>query len=226
MIITGVYSFNGGEEFIKRYHLRKYDEVLDIISFIDAETCRLKDPKGRERIRLARIGEEQFYSPMHINALFDYHFLHHDWLLKPRVYTNDRSREGYREMDMLKNGLGIEIQLGKYAFLTYDIVAKMVIYRNLDIIDAGIEICPMASMLPHMSSGIGSFEQVVWDLKHRGAVKGFDVPVIVLGIESEKINMTMPANPMTDNPPILDLERYSTLNAGTLRKIRETGIDI
>ena len=100
---------------------------------------------------------------------------------------NDLSREGFREMDAIKERLGLEIQLGKYAFLTYDIVAKMVIFKNLNIIDLGIEICPMASMLPHMSSGIGAFEQVVWDLNHRESVPGFDVPVLILGIESERI---------------------------------------
>jgi hypothetical protein len=71
-------------------------------------------------------------------------------------------------MDFLKEKLGLEVQIGKYAFLTYDIVAKMVIFRNLGVIDCGIELCPMTSMLPHLSSGIGSFEQVVWDLKYRG----------------------------------------------------------
>jgi len=226
MIIAERYSFNNGIEFITQQYPNLLKEVEKNIDSVKAETCRLKEPNGKERNRLARIDEEKFYSPMHLNALFDYYFLKSQWLLKPRVKTNDNRRDGYREMDMLKSNLGIEIQLGKYAFLTYDIVAKMVIFKNLGIVNAGIEICPMASMLPHMSSGIGSFEQVIWDLKYRGAIKDFDVPVIVLGVESEKIHRTVTPIEPIDRAPTIHLNRYSKLNAGTIKKIRETGLDI
>lgn len=227
MIIAKVYSFNGGEKFINDKYPHLLKEIKDVINLIDAETCRLKVPAGKEAHRLIKIGEEELYSPIHLNALFDYYLHSQKWYLKPRITTNDHSREGFREMDAIKGKLGIEIQFGKYAFLTYDIVAKMVIFKNFEVIDSGIEICPMASMLPHLSSGIGSFEQVIWDLDHRGAVPGFDVPVLIIGIETQKTREQMrirKAREYTANQ--VKIDRVPILNAGTIRKVIETGIEI
>ena len=156
MIIAGRYSFNDGEKYIQDQYPHLLKEVEEVILQIDAESCRLKVPQRKEANRLKRIGETHFYSPPHLNALFDLFFLNRGWDVKPRIRTRDRSRDGYREMDFLKEKLGIEVQIGKYAFLTYDIVAKMVIFRNLGVIDCGIEICPMNSMLSHLSTGIGA----------------------------------------------------------------------
>ena len=57
----------------------------------------------------------------------------------------------------------------------------MPIFKNSGIIDCGVEICAMAEMLPMMSSGIGAFEQVRWDLEARGLQSG-DIPVLIIGI--------------------------------------------
>lgn len=226
MIIAGRFSFNNGEETIQDNYPHLLKEVEEVIGQIDAESCRVKKPQGREANKLKRIGETHFYSPPHLNALFDLHFHKHGWDMKPRIRTHDRTRAGYREMDFLKEKLGLEVQIGKYAFLTYDIVAKMVIFRNLGIMDCGIEICPMASMLPHLSSGIGSFEQVVWDLKLRG-VMDKDVPVLLLGFESQKladkrVKISGDSSGINREPEII-IQRSQVLNEGTWRKIRETG---
>jgi len=237
MIIRSKYSFNGGEEIIQNKYPALLKDIEDVIILIDAESARLKKPKGKEITRLTRIGESAFYSPPHLNALFDYYLFQRGWQLKPRVKTNDSSREGYREMDFLKEKLGVEVQFGKYSFLTYDIVAKMVIFRNLEIVDSGIEICFMSSMLPHVSSGIGGFEQVRWDLIHRGFVNNFDVPMLILGIESEKLAGVNKDNDgqqlkifdedvIDQRKPSIFLSRYSKLTKGTLTKIRETGLHV
>ena len=55
-------------------------------------------------------------------------------------------RPAYREIDFLKERLGIEVQFGKYAFMVYNVCAKMTIFRNLGYIDAGIEIVPVKSL--------------------------------------------------------------------------------
>ncbi|NUM43097.1 MAG: restriction endonuclease [Anaerolineales bacterium] len=223
MIIAGRYSFNGGEEYIQAHYPHLLKEVEEIISQIDAESCRLKKPEGREAHKLKRIGATHFYSPPHLNALFDFHFYNREWDLKPRIQTHDPNRDGYREMDFVKEKLGVEIQIGKYAFLTYDIVAKMVIFRNLGVIDCGIEVCPMSSMLPHLSSGIGSFEQVVWDLKVRGAMDK-DVPVLLLGFEASALAIGRESTQKDFQEPEITLNRTGKLNVGTLKKINETGL--
>lgn len=85
-------------------------------------------------------------------------------------------------MDFLKERLGVEIQFGKYAFMVYNVCAKMTIFRNLDYIEAGIEIVPVKSFADDMSTGVSYFEQFVWDLEQRG-VADIDIPVLIFGID-------------------------------------------
>lgn len=84
-------------------------------------------------------------------------------------------------MDFVKNRLGVEIQFGKYAFMVYNVAAKMTIFHNRDIIDAGVEIVPIKEFADGMSTGVSYFEQFVWDLEQRG-VADIDIPVLILGI--------------------------------------------
>lgn len=233
MIIAERYSFNGGEVYINHNYSKLLSEIETIVKLIDAEKCRLKKPKGNEINRAKRVGETKFYSPKHLNAAFDLLFSQKGWDIKPRIKTHDKTRQGFREMDFLKKKLGVEVQMGKYAFLTYDIVAKMPIFRNLGLIDAGVEICPMASMLPHMSSGIGSFEQVRWDLENRGANKDFDVPVLILGFESISIGSTSHQKVReqrsfyeSKTTPEVYRNRYNnkSFSKGTQRLLKEIGM--
>ena len=84
-------------------------------------------------------------------------------------------------MDFVKNRVGVEIQFGKYAFMVYNVCAKMTIFHNLGVIDAGIEVVPVKDFVNDMSSGVSYFEQFVWDLEQRG-VSNIDIPVLILGI--------------------------------------------
>ncbi len=85
-------------------------------------------------------------------------------------------------MDFVKDHLGVEVQFGKYAFMVYNVCAKMTIFRNLGHIKCGVEIVPVKAFADAMSSGVSYFEQFVWDLKHRG-VSNIDIPVLIIGID-------------------------------------------
>ena len=100
-------------------------------------------------------------------------------------------------MDGIKNGVGLEIQFGKYAFMGYDILSKMPIFAVRGKIDCGIEIVPMKSLSTgrlaetvlieqqtgyRMSTGVPYFEQIKADLETRGTAD-LDIPVLVLGID-------------------------------------------
>jgi hypothetical protein len=87
-------------------------------------------------------------------------------------------------MDFIKEKLGVEVQFGKYAFMVYNVCAKMTIFHNLGYIDTGVEIVPVKSFAEQMSSGVSYFEQFVWDLENRG-VSNIDLPVLILGIDHE-----------------------------------------
>ncbi len=88
----------------------------------------------------------------------------------------------FREMDFLKKGVGVEVQFGKYAFMVYNVCAKMTIFHNLGFIDAGVEIVPIKNFADEMSTGVSYFEQFIWNLEKRG-VSNIDIPVLILGID-------------------------------------------
>ena len=88
-------------------------------------------------------------------------------------------------MDFVKPGikLGVEVQFGKYAFMVYNVCAKMTIFRNMGLIDTGIEIVPVKNFADEMSTGVSYYEQFAWDLTQRG-VSNIDTPVLILGIDA------------------------------------------
>lgn len=73
------------------------------------------------------------------------------------------------------------LNFGKYAFMVYNVCAKMTIFHKLDLIDVGVEIVPVKAFADEMSTGVSYFEQFVWDLEHRG-VADIDIPVLILGL--------------------------------------------
>ena len=86
------------------------------------------------------------------------------------------------EIDLVKSHTCVEVRFGKYAFMAYNVSAKMTIFHNQNIIDAGIEMVPVKSMADQMSSGGSYFELIKRDLENRG-VADIDIPVIVMGID-------------------------------------------
>jgi len=134
------------------------------------------------------------FCPKTLNAQFKKWFLEKKWSTVrvscdyPTEYyvKNYRPKPlhkgAFREMDFVKQKLGVEIQFGKYSFMVYNVAAKMTIFRNLGYIDTGVEIVPVKALADEMSSGVSYFEQFVWDLEQRG-IANIDVPVLVLGID-------------------------------------------
>ena len=193
MIIAAEYSFNNGHS-IQDTHPHLLQEVIDIIAAVDALHHKTKESKE------VTMPGKMLYSPSDLNSDFAQCFESKGWR-KKRVtcnYSTDYYRPGYspkqmrpayREMDFLKEHLGIEIQFGKYAFMVYNVCAKMTIFRNLGYINAGIEIVPIKSFADDMSTGVSYFEQFVWDLENRG-VADIDIPVLVYGIDVDDNNST------------------------------------
>jgi len=188
MVIAGRYSFNKGLESVKEKYGYLLEEINDIITKIDASKCKTK--KSKEKTMPGRM----LYSPKKLNAAFRLLFSEKGWS-SPRVkceyptefYTDEYGpkplRKGaFRQMDCVKDKLGVEIQFGKYAFMVYNVCAKMTIFHKLGYIDTGIEIVPTKNFADEMSTGVSYFEQFVWDLEKRG-VSNIDIPVLILGID-------------------------------------------
>lgn len=187
MMIAGMYSFNRGQEEINKRYPSELKEIEIIINNIEANKFKTKFSK--EKTMRGRM----LYNPIALNNAFRVDFESRGWH-KRRVhcayaseyYTPDYSslstaRGAYREMDFVKDRLGVEVQFGKYAFMVYNVCAKMTIFHNMNVIDLGVEIVPVKDLAHEMSSGVSYFEQFVWDLQHRG-IADIDIPVLILGI--------------------------------------------
>lgn len=190
MRIAGVYSFNGGTEAVTERYPSLLPEVNAVIKSIDASQHKTKE--STERTMPGRM----LFSPRSLNEAFKKAFAVYDGWHPVRVpcdyptthYLEDyevrsKNRGAFREMDFVKDKLGIEVQFGKYAFMVYNVCAKMTIFHNLGHIDHGIEIVPVKGFADEMSTGVSYFEQFIWDLESRG-VSNIDIPVMILGIDS------------------------------------------
>lgn len=186
MRIAGIYSFNKGREIIEKKHSKLLKEIRKIIGSIDASMY--KNKKSKEKTMKGRM----LYSPPELNKAFKGKFQKNGWVTVRekcdyskqyyvKGYSYSKTSGAFREMDFIKNKLGVEVQFGKYAFMVYNICAKMTIFKRLGHIDYGIEIVPVKELAEVMSTGVSYFEQFVWDLEHRG-VSDIDIPVLVYGI--------------------------------------------
>ena len=189
MQIVALYSFNGGQEVMEKQHPVELMEIRHIIESIDAEQLINKQSKESRR------NYEMLYAPREMNDGFKAGFKRHGWSpvrvkcdyptefyiggYKPKSNT----KGSFREMDFVKNRIGIEVQFGKYSFMVYNVAAKMTIFNNLGYINVGVEIVPVKELAIRMSSGVSYFEQFVWDLEQRGTAD-IDIPVLIMGIAS------------------------------------------
>lgn len=187
MIIAGIFPFNNANNVIPITYAGELAEITSIINHVSSADCRGK--VSREKTMPGKT----LYSPKELNKAFKQEFSTLGWSgyrvrcdYPTEYYTTGfvpgaASRGAFREMDFIKNRLGVEVQFGKYAFMVYNVCAKMTIFHNLGLIDAGVEIVPVKNFADDMSTGVSYFEQFVWDLSQRG-VANIDIPVYILGI--------------------------------------------
>ena len=96
--------------------------------------------------------------------------------------TGKRPLSSYNQTDFVKDRGAIEVQLGKYSFIAYDLFVKHMAFYVGDKIDLGIEILPMKCMQEQMSSGPGYYESTIYDVARQG--RGVPaVPLVIVGIE-------------------------------------------
>lgn len=198
MQIVGRYSFKGGEEVVDTKYPHLFNEIHAALATIDAEAHRTKESKEETK------KGKMLYSPVSLNKALKEQLYPKGWnyhretcVYATEFYTPEysahlaakaapkrKSPDPYREMDFLKEGLGVEVQFGKYSFMVYNVCAKMTIFHNLELIDTGIEVVPVKAFSSQMSSGVSYFEQFVWDLQQRGEAD-IDIPVLILGIDAD-----------------------------------------
>jgi hypothetical protein len=182
--IVATYSHKAGSQFIEKNHPEELREIFETVRAVDAERFKTKVSKEKT------MEGTMLYSPVELNDEFKRLLQMKGWdpvriNVETRIPETAETHRGFREIDMVKNGLGLEIQFGKYAFMMYNVAAKMTIFSKQGIMDSGVEVVAMRHLTEHMSTGVSFFEQMKTDLEYRGEAD-IDIPVLVLGIDIEK----------------------------------------
>src|SRR5438067_2210859 len=136
MKIAALFSFNGALEAFDALYTAERKEIYDAISAVDSETVKSKVSKEKT------MRDRMLYQPYGLNVAFNREFQQRGWEKKrikveyPSTHYVDGyapstiSKGAFREMDFVKNDVGVEIQFGKYAFAVYNVAAKMTIFKN------------------------------------------------------------------------------------------------
>lgn len=202
MKIGAQYSHLNGFEWIQYHKKDMWDEIVGIISDINAEDFRTKISKEK-----AMKGRKLF-SPSDLNKRMKDDFEHLGWhesrtnywvtddynLISKTIHLKEHEQKSliesegktpiksYNQTDFVKNRIAVEVQFGKYSFIAYDLFVKHLAFYVGDTIDVGIEILPMKTMQSEMSSGPGYYEGALYDLARQG--RGVPaVPLVLIRIE-------------------------------------------
>jgi len=207
MKIVKKYSHLNGEEYLIVHKPDLYKEIKEAISKVDATKCRTKVSKEKGR------KGELLYSPGNINKEFERVFSDLGWEGKRRNFyvsddyaivkvietmTKHEQQDylnkinyplfySYNQTDFIKEGVAVEVQLGKYFSVTYDLFVKHLSFYTGGIIDVGIEIIPSKAMQSHMSSGPPYYEKEVHNVLRHGRTVP-PVPIVIIGVEPEDVH--------------------------------------
>lgn len=195
------YSHLNGEEYLLVHKPELWREVNEVISEVDAASCKVK--KSRERTMPGRI----LYSSPAMNSAFKAGLKARGWSerrstfwvtddekLLRRIHglREDEQRKAiehagripimsYNQTDFVKGRVAVEVQFGKYAFVAHDMFVKHLGFFVSDVIDVGIEILPMKSLEKEMSSGVPYYERDLSNvLRHGRGVPA--VPLVLIGV--------------------------------------------
>jgi hypothetical protein len=178
-----------------------WEEVRSVIQAVDAEACKTKVSKEK------RMKGQLKYDPKAMNRHFDRLLNHKGWsesrvsywvtksekLIRQTISKTPEEQKkeieeagevpifSYNQTDFIKSRIALEVQFGKYAFVTYDLFVKHLAFYVRDQIDVGIEIVPMKEMQTHMSSGPSYYEGELYNVIRNG--RGVPaVPLVLIGV--------------------------------------------
>lgn len=185
--LAAQYSFKNGLEEVSTRYPHLFAEIKDVVRAVDTSKINLNKENtkaGRmlcNPVTLNKAFQKELYSKGWKSHIVDCEYPTTHYLEDSKIRAN---LEGaFRAIDFVKDGLGMEVQVGKSPLEVCSVCATMTIFRNLGFIECGIEIVPVKSLAQEMSSGVSYFEQFVWDLESRG-VADIDIPVLILGIDA------------------------------------------
>jgi hypothetical protein len=202
MKIGAMYSHLNGFEWIQYHRKPMWNEIEKVIKKIKAKEYLTK--VSAEKTMMGK----KLYSPTALNTRMKRDFGKLGWhesrtdywvtddyeLITKTMNLKERDQKAlilergktpiksYNQTDFVKNRIAVEVQLGKYSFIAYDLFVKHLAFYVGNTIDVGIEILPMKCMQAEMSSGPGYYEGALYDVARQG--RGVPpVPLVLIGIE-------------------------------------------
>lgn len=202
MKIVEVYSHLYWEEFLIARKPQLYDEIKAVILDLDATVFKTK--VSQEKTMMWQL----LYSPIEINAEFKRRFnlLWWDEDRYQHCITTDRKimddllpldfdeqkkflknmgiinpMTSYKQTDFVKDGISVEVQFWKYAFVAFDLFVKHLMFYSGWKINVWIEILPVKSMCKQMSSWVAYYEWEVYNVLRHGRTSP-PVPLVIIGI--------------------------------------------
>lgn len=176
------YSHLGGAE-ILREHYPEIDAAIDEAIVAIGDDFRTK--VSREKNRYGQL----LYDPGSMNRAFKREFMARGFAELRRTFPVDvpgwrkLPRRGWKQIDFSRDRVLVEIQLGKYFAMFYDMAKLEYFYRQNEA-DVGVEIVPSYDLQAQMSSGVGRGEMLIVDII--GLQRQFPTfPVKVILIEPE-----------------------------------------
>lgn len=214
MKVTDVFSYNGGLEAVQSEFSDEFEELVEVIGSNRAEQVYVKE-SSEDRLKHMLLASP---GVMNHNILIEGLHDEKDWAVDHASGRNWRDLEkigkdtrsinddecaldikpserwGKRSVDGMKNGVAVEAQFGKYAFMVYDVLGKFGHFKRAGRINLGIELLPSNEMVQQMSTGIGYYEQLKTELEHLPddyVAEEYRVPVLAIGVgfEGESIDM-------------------------------------
>lgn len=201
MQIATFYSHLNGYEFLQVHKPHLWQEIVDAVSAVDAESCKTKIS------REVRTLDKLLYSPVAMNKCMDAELARREWHEERTSYwvtadaklirrtlnltpaeqkteieaAGEKAFLSYNQTDFVKDRVAVEVQFGKYAFVAYDLFVKHMAFYVGDKIDVGVEILPMKALQSQMSSGVGYYEGELYNLIREG--RGVPaVPLVLIGV--------------------------------------------
>lgn len=200
MKVVYEYSHLGGTEILHMRYPKIEEQINDVIASIKDVPMMVSKEKTKKG--------QLVYAPGPLNKLFKKGFEGHGFREKRTPYNVSLPNypltiEGaFKQVDFVKEEVLVEVQLGKYAFMFYD-MAKFQYFFNDEGAEVGVEIVPCHNFHKGMSTGTSYGEQLVGDiLRLRRHFPAVPVKIILIDVDSAKL----PSTPtVVDEPEELTL---------------------
>ena len=202
MKIAEYHSHLNGYEWLIHRRSGMWESIEKMIASVDAARFRTKVSKEK------RMKGKLLYSPRRLNSYLAEKFAGDGWSERRSGYwvtdsielirttlgqkpaeqrrlieaAGKKAISSYTQTDFVKDRVAVEVQFGKYPFISYDLFVKHMAFYVGNEIDLGIEILPMKSMQVQMSSGPGYYEGTLHIIARQG--RGVPaVPLVLIGVE-------------------------------------------